>query len=306
MGKVGRIACIFTPYVLTVASLICLIFVGIGCTASNSSTKTNLYFFRINTENITTSSKTTQEIQTILEDTHLENEISVQQVQNFVDAVKKDVNLKDFYDIGLWGYCDGSIKNGDEFDSTFCSKPKAEFYFNPLDVWDIDTEAMRDELPSAYNKGMKVYKAVSKWMFIAYIIAFIATCLELILAGFAICSRWGSCVVFLFSTAACLFTVAASATSTALFVILKGVVEGNLKAYGVTGNLGTNIYAATWLAAAFAIAANIFWLFSVCCCSGRSPYHHKNRGNRIMAEKAPHHYEPVGPQGHHSYEPYRT
>lgn len=47
MGKVGRIACIFTPYVLTVASLICLVFVGIGCTDSKSSTKNNLYFFRV-------------------------------------------------------------------------------------------------------------------------------------------------------------------------------------------------------------------------------------------------------------------
>ena len=47
MGKVGRVACIFTPYVLTIASLICLIFVGIVCTDSKSSTKNDLYFFRV-------------------------------------------------------------------------------------------------------------------------------------------------------------------------------------------------------------------------------------------------------------------
>ena len=49
MGKAGRIACIFTPYVLTVASLICLILVGLGCTNKNSSSLNNLYFFRVST-----------------------------------------------------------------------------------------------------------------------------------------------------------------------------------------------------------------------------------------------------------------
>lgn len=47
MGKAGRIACIFTPYVLTAASLVCLIFVGLGSTNSNSSTLNNIYFFRV-------------------------------------------------------------------------------------------------------------------------------------------------------------------------------------------------------------------------------------------------------------------
>lgn len=47
MGKGGRIVCIFTPYVLTIASLICIIMVGLGCTKSSSSTLDNLYFFRV-------------------------------------------------------------------------------------------------------------------------------------------------------------------------------------------------------------------------------------------------------------------
>lgn len=47
MGKAGRIACIFTPYVLTIASLICIIMVGLGCTKSSDSNLTNLYFLRV-------------------------------------------------------------------------------------------------------------------------------------------------------------------------------------------------------------------------------------------------------------------
>lgn len=47
MGKAGRIACIFTPYVLTIASLICIIMVGLGCTKASDSNLSNLYFIRV-------------------------------------------------------------------------------------------------------------------------------------------------------------------------------------------------------------------------------------------------------------------
>lgn len=47
MGKGGRVLCIITPYALTIASLVCLIMVGLGCTNSSSGTLNNLYFFRV-------------------------------------------------------------------------------------------------------------------------------------------------------------------------------------------------------------------------------------------------------------------
>lgn len=47
MGKAGRIACIFTPYVLTLGSLICIVLVGLGSTNAHSSTLNKLYFFRV-------------------------------------------------------------------------------------------------------------------------------------------------------------------------------------------------------------------------------------------------------------------
>lgn len=47
MGKAGRIACIFTPYVLTIGALVSLVFVGLGCSNSDSGTLNNLYYFRV-------------------------------------------------------------------------------------------------------------------------------------------------------------------------------------------------------------------------------------------------------------------
>ncbi|KAJ5988698.1 hypothetical protein N7481_003908 [Penicillium waksmanii] len=295
MGKAGRIACIFTPYVLTLASLICIIIVGLGCTKSSDSNLSDLYFLRINLQNISSNgTKTVSEIQSFLSE-HDISTVTADEVSKTLKTIQDDSTLADFYSIGLWGYCEGSIKNGD-YKTTKCSKPKSEYYFDPLDVWGLsDNDTIKDELPSDYNKIMKIYKAVSKWMFIAYLIAFILGIAELLVGMFAICSRWGSCVTTLVAIVFFIFTAAASITATVLFSVVDGSAGTLLKAYGISVSVGKNMLAATWLAVAFALVGAIFWTFSVCCCSGRSPYNHKDRRNRgVTAEKAPYTYEPVG------------
>ncbi|KAJ5888302.1 hypothetical protein N7495_008343 [Penicillium taxi] len=296
MGAAGRIACIFTPYVLTTASLICLILVGLGCTKASNSTLDNLYFLRVDLQNITsTGSKTTEEIETVLNKFGITSVTSAE-VSDLISSLKDDSILKDFYDIGLWGYCEGDIANSSStFNTDSCSKPKAEFYFDPLEIWGLsNSTSVQNDLPSDYNKYMKIYRTVSKWMFIAYLVAFIATCVEIVVGVFAICSRWGSCVTTLVAAVAFLFTAAASITATVLFSIFKGSLGKTLEAYGIYLSMGKHIYATTWLAVVFSLGALMFWTLSVCCCSGRSPYNHRERSRGVTAEKAPYTYEPIG------------
>lgn len=47
MGKAGRFACILTPMLCTLASLVCTILVLVGGTNKSSSLATNLYFFSV-------------------------------------------------------------------------------------------------------------------------------------------------------------------------------------------------------------------------------------------------------------------
>ncbi|KAF4221247.1 hypothetical protein CNMCM8980_003281 [Aspergillus fumigatiaffinis] len=293
MGKAGRIACIFTPYALTIASLVCIIMVGLGCTKSSSSTLNNLYFFRADLQNLTTSSSVTSAVSSALESAGVD--VSSSDLANALDEAQKQLKIKDFYDIGLWGYCDGDVTSGN-YKTQNCSKPKAEFYFNPITIWQLNDTGVEDVLPDDLSKALNVYKNVSKWMFIAYIVAFVATIVELVVGLFAICSRWGSCVTSLVSAVSFLFITAASVTSTALFTVLKGTFNAALKDYGIKGYMGKNIYVATWLAVAFSLAGSLFWIISSCCCSGRSPYHGSSKTRGVTAEKAPYTYEPLGPQ----------
>ncbi|RAK92233.1 integral membrane protein [Aspergillus costaricaensis CBS 115574] len=302
MGKGGRIVCIFTPYVLTIASLICIIMVGLGCTKSSSSTLNDLYFFRANLKNITSeASSTVSTVSSVVSDL---TGVSDGDLSAALEEIEEQYNIEDFYAIGLWGYCEGNITSNNSYQTSNCSKPEAEFWFNPMEVWNLEETGLENALPSNVKSALNTYKAVSKWMFIAYVIAFALTIVELVVGVFAICSRWGSCVTSLVSAVAFLFTAAASVTSTAMFAVLKGVFKSDLEQYGIKGQMGKNIYVATWLAVAFSLGATLFWIISSCCCSGRSPYNHRNRNRAVMAEKTPYTYEALGPHGQTQPIPY--
>jgi hypothetical protein len=52
-----------------------------------------------------------------------------------------------------------------------------------------------------------------------------------------------------------------------------------LNPYGVEFDLNGRALALTWLAVVFIWIATLFWMFSICCCSGRSnPHHRSNKG----------------------------
>ena len=82
-----------------------------------------------------------------------------------------------------------------------------------------------------------------------------------------------------------IFTFAASLTSSILFGILTGALKGAFDTYNIKVKIGGHALAVAWLATVFSIGATLFWLFSVCCCSGRSNPHYKdNKGGLWNAE----------------------
>ncbi|KAK2767609.1 hypothetical protein FQN54_003767 [Arachnomyces sp. PD_36] len=288
MGKGGRIACIFTPYLLTIASLICIILVGMGCTNKDSDLLDGLYFMRADLRDFTPSPDVD-----LLEGIEIDDALT----DAFLNANGKE-DLKDFYSVGLWNYCDGDFQDG-KFKTKHCSDRKARFWFNPVEIWGLDGTGIDDQFPDELKKGLDIYKKVSGWMFIAYAVAFFATIAELIIGISAIFSRWGSLFTTICSAVSSFFTIGASITASALYGTLVGTFNSALKPYNIHGSMGRNMYVTTWLAVLFSFGAGLFWVFSVCCCSGRSPYNNRDRNNRghVTAEKTPYTYEPVSYMG---------
>ena len=292
MGKAGRFACIFTPMALTIASLVCLIIVALGGTNKDNSTYNKLYFFRANTSDITVSPS----------DLNLPDNLPIGGSLNATtSAAKTALGVADFYHVSLWNYCSGDFSQnstgGVSDHVTYCSPHQNEFWFNPVEVWHLNNTVVDHLLSKELKDGLNTYKTVAKWMFIAYIVALMSTIVEIIVGVLALFSRWGSLATTIVSTISSIFLIAFALTSTILYATLTGTFNDALKKYNIHGSMGHNIYVAVWLAVAFSLAAGLFWLFSSCCCSGRSDrikgYGDGPSRRKFRDEQGPYQYERV-------------
>lgn len=48
----------------------------------------------------------------------------------FINSIARSIGLHDFYQVGLWNFCEGYNDEG----ITFCSKPKTLYWFNPIEI----------------------------------------------------------------------------------------------------------------------------------------------------------------------------
>jgi hypothetical protein len=129
---------------------------------------------------------------------------------NALSSSAKSNDLKDFYEIYLWNYCSGDTANGTKLANgtmtagvetiTYCSPRKAQFYFDPIQVWGLNGTLAQDIAPKAVTDALNTYKKVASWMFIAYAVAFWTTVASVIVGIFAIFSRVGSCLTTIVSS----------------------------------------------------------------------------------------------------------
>ncbi|KAI1926554.1 hypothetical protein LOZ58_003221 [Ophidiomyces ophidiicola] len=305
MGKAGRVACIFTPYMLSIATLVCLVLVALGSTKP-SAPLNEIYFFKANLKDINTNPRNLDK--------------SLIPLQKGLQLAKSSNKLREEYIVGLYNHCSGNV-DGSNYQ---CSERKSKYWFDPVEVWGLG-DTVKNYYPKGLADGLNAYKKVAKWLFIAYAISIAASVVQLLVGISAIFSRWGSFATTIFAAATALCTIAASVTASALYSIVSGAVTVGLEPFNISASMGARMFAITWLASLFAFSGCVFWMCSVCCCSGRSPYDHKTKSkDGIDAEKAPYSYErvsspytgnnmggssvplnPMPPSHGPAYEPYR-
>lgn len=329
---VGRVLCVGLPFGLTIASLICLLIAMLA-----GVTDKNLDMFQVKTQNFSVSSSDLTNFEDILKrdpghfsalTTAALNGAALSSSSSSVNITAADLGLADYYKVSLWNLC---ATTGSK---TTCSKAKFNWASSELNTTNITTLASSTgtnvTLPKSITDSLHTFTVVSKWTEVVYIIALVASVLELVVGLFGFCSRIGSCCTFIISGVSTTAVIAASVMATVMSSVVVGAIESAAKAYGATASLNTSFLAITWLAAAFSIGAGLFWLFSICCCAAD---HHKSnrrsmgdgekllptRGTGYQRVEDPHgfdsntaygpqtegvynHQQPVGRQG--AYEPY--
>ncbi|KAK4216031.1 integral membrane protein [Rhypophila decipiens] len=295
MANLGRYACVAIPFLLTLASLISLLIAGLAGVADKS-----LYMFQVNTTDLSISPVNIENVldkitsrAAFAQDLHNAEGIlddvkdavgdkAGDVIDDVKDAVANnpdggnltaaDLGLFDLYDIGLWGYC-YTPKNG----SRACTKSQfnwAEKELNTTTTQLNDLIQLANSaggqnitLPKEISEAVKTFGTVTRWTEIVFIIAYIALGVELFFGIFANCTRVFSCITALIAVVATVAVCSAAALATATSAIVVGAVETTAKFYGVQASINTKFLAAVWIAAAFAIAAGLFWMFTCCCCA---------------------------------------
>jgi len=297
MGKAARFACILTPMLLTLASLLCTILIMAGGTNKNNEWISNVYFLRVDTRGVSKNGRSASEL-----------------------------GLKDFYTSHLWNYCSGDIKgsgNSETWTVTDCSKAKASYYFNVYEIFNVDSSSTgksitSDDLPNSVKKVDKTIKTVTSAMVAMFACALVAIVVTFVIGWFGLLSRLGSCVTTIFADIAFFFILAAASMATALYFTLKEGFNKGMSDFGAKAHIDKRTYWILWLGVGFAFLASVFWMFSSCCCSGRSSKIMGHDTRTRSHEKAPYTYERVaapyaptsqvnapGAQAPVGYEPYR-
>jgi hypothetical protein len=115
-------------------TVIFLILVEIG-TTSNTSVINSWYFIKLDLSHIIPNT-----------------------VPNFVliNTIAQSLGLHDFYQVGLWGFCEGYNGQG----VTFCSKPQTLYWFNPVEI--LRNELLAGASSTSHHIANVYYSAVKR------------------------------------------------------------------------------------------------------------------------------------------------
>lgn len=258
----GRFLCVALPLLLTIASIGSLLYATLAGVAHN-----NLRMFRLDVSELSIDPANLDTIG----DKILGIDLRAVKTGNITAA---DLELGKIYDITLWGYC-----RTDRDNKRTCTKAKFDWATKSLDPNNLETEdGTVVVLPKEIRNALRAFRKVAKYAEIAFIVSLIALGVELLIGIFSNFSRGISCLTWLESCITTVLVFASAGLATGMAVIVVGAVDSTAKFYGVDGQLDKKFLAVIWIGAAFALAATLFWVFTICCC--KPDHSRKNRGTK--------------------------
>lgn len=158
------------------------------------------------------------------------------------------------------------------------------------------------KMPEEISTALDVFKKVSYWTQIVFIIALVSLAAQVIVGLFSVCTRIASCLCFLIAGISTAAVIAAAALSTATASVVIGAIEGTSAFGGAKGSINTSYLGLVWVSVAFALGASISWLVTICCCApDKSSRRSKNKhgdGEKGFPESS---YQPLQDPNNDAY-----
>jgi hypothetical protein len=224
---------------------------------SNRAVLRNTYFFKLNLTNIIP--------------------VSAGNSLVLVNSLARSLGLHDFYQVGLWNFCEGYNDEG----ITDCPNPRALYWFNPVDIFVNELlPGATIALPAEINNILSLLRIASHIMFGFFLTGVCMNFVNIFLSPIVLYSRWISFPFAIWTFISALLTVAATIIATVIAVVLKNVVtsQANLN---IGASVGTQMFAFMWIGAATSLIGWLIHLCLSCCCASRRDVKTgRKRGNK--------------------------
>ncbi|KAH8671123.1 SUR7/PalI family-domain-containing protein [Xylariales sp. PMI_506] len=255
-------------------AVIFLILVEIGNT-SGTKVLGDIYFFKLDLSDILATSLPSSTSLTL------------------TNSIARSLGLHDFYQVGLWNFCEGYDTDG----ITSCSKPESLYWFNPVEILQSELLAGASiALPSEVNTILKVLRIASQVMFGFFISGLVLDFVLMFAAPIVLNSRWWSLPFAFLAFIAALMVTAASIVATAMALVFKYALTSQSELnIGVV--LGTKMFAFMWIGAGCTLLSFIIHAGLGCCCTSRRDIRTGRRGtnhlntNTAVSEKPKREYQ---------------
>ncbi|KAK3945888.1 SUR7/PalI family-domain-containing protein [Diplogelasinospora grovesii] len=181
---------------------------------------------------------------------------------SLINSIAQSIGLHDFYQVGLWNFCEGYQNVG----ITSCSTPQTLYWFNPVEV--LMSELLAGAtiaLPTQVILILNVLRITSQIMFGFFLTATILNFVLIFVSLMATRSRWWSLFLSLTALTSSILVTSASIVGSVISFVFKYASEAqsdlNIHAY-----VGTKMFVFMWLASGFSLCSFIVHSGMGCCC----------------------------------------
>ncbi|KAF3018140.1 hypothetical protein G7054_g8722 [Neopestalotiopsis clavispora] len=195
------------------------------------------------------------------------------------NSIARTLGLHDFYQVGLWNFCEGYEDEG----ITSCSTPTSLYWFNPVEILQSELLAGASiALPSEVNTVLTVLRIASQVMFGFFLAGLLLDFVLMLAAPVVIYSRWWSFPFAIFAFIAALMVIAAAGVATGMALVFEYALTSQTD-LNIKVDIGTKMWAFMWLGAGFTFLAFIIHAGLGCCCTSRRDLRTGRRGGRNLA-----------------------
>ncbi|RYO89325.1 hypothetical protein DL766_005165 [Monosporascus sp. MC13-8B] len=195
------------------------------------------------------------------------------------NSIARTLGLHDFYQVGLWSFCEGYEDSG----ITYCSEPSPMFWFNPVEVLLNELLAGASiALPSQVNDVLTILRIASHIMFGFFLASAALNFILMLAAPIVVYSRIWSGPFSILAFISTILVLVASSLGTAMSFAFKFAMDSQPD-LNVNVEVGMKMLGFMWVATGFTLLAFVIHAGLCCCCTSRRDIKTGRRGAWIGA-----------------------